>query len=62
MYNTLASDLHLRCHPVPLLSANKSFVARVIEVLSLEEDSDLVFIHDYHLWLLAFFLHVATER
>ncbi|BAT01036.1 Os07g0291300, partial [Oryza sativa Japonica Group] len=55
MYNTLASDLHLRCHPVPLLSANKSFVARVIEVLSLE-DSDIMFIHDYHLWLLASFL------
>ncbi|KAG8056827.1 hypothetical protein GUJ93_ZPchr0002g24997 [Zizania palustris] len=49
--------------------ANKSFADRVIEVLS-PDDGDLVFVHDYHLWLVpshlrrwcprscvAFFLH-----
>ncbi|KAL5200987.1 hypothetical protein ABZP36_035341 [Zizania latifolia] len=51
------------------VSANKSFADRIIEVLS-PDNGDLVFVHDYHLWLVpsrlrrgcprscvAFFLH-----
>ncbi|BAT08185.1 probable alpha,alpha-trehalose-phosphate synthase [UDP-forming] 8 [Oryza sativa Japonica Group] len=42
-------------------SANRSFAARVVEVLS-PDDGDLVFVHDYHLWLLPSFLRRGCPR
>uniref|UniRef100_A0A0E0M1G4 Trehalose 6-phosphate phosphatase n=1 Tax=Oryza punctata TaxID=4537 RepID=A0A0E0M1G4_ORYPU len=42
-------------------SANRSFASRVVEVLS-PDDGDLVFVHDYHLWLLPSFLRRGCPR